>query len=390
MEANVLFSFSIAIIGFILIVIILYRQRPLSTKFLAAFLFTFTASNALIFLFESRYLIYVPFLFRIGPLFNYLCAPVLCFYFFFLINEKRQFKWWDLLHLIPATVYLIDFAPLYISSNEHKRQILEYMFRHEAQIVLLKEGWLIPSGTHYIFRHVIAIGYIAYLVYFLRRHSRLAKGRLLQVKELRNWVCFLIGTFLMYSVAGLLAFLFLPAYAWQATIWEAVALFSALGIMLLFKPFLLYGPYHTPGIVTNGDRPKQIVLSKDVSQHLENSLRDFIVQRQFLKQNIKIREVADQLKVQPYILSAYINHVYEKRFTDLINWLRIQYAKEGLVSGEWHMLTLEAIAEKAGFSNRTTFLTAFKKFEGMTPSTFLHKHKNGNLPQTDLADVEPE
>jgi len=34
-------------------------------------------------------------------------------------------------------------------------------------------------------------------------------------------------------------------------------------------------------------------------------------------------------------------------------------------------LTLETIAEKAGFNNRVTFLTAFKKFTGTTPSQYI-------------------
>ena len=60
------------------------------------------------------------------------------------------------------------------------------------------------------------------------------------------------------------------------------------------------------------------------------------------------------------------------RFNDLINWCRIQYIKDGLDSAKWNLLTLEGIGEEAGFNNRTTFLAAFKKFTGVTPTAFVH------------------
>ena len=69
-------------------------------------------------------------------------------------------------------------------------------------------------------------------------------------------------------------------------------------------------------------------------------------------------------------------------FNDLINQHRIKYIEDGLTNKKWESLTLEAIAGKAGFNNRITFLTAFKKFTGTTPTQYikrLHnaKHQNG-------------
>ena len=59
-------------------------------------------------------------------------------------------------------------------------------------------------------------------------------------------------------------------------------------------------------------------------------------------------------------------------------YYRVQYIKAGMVNRQWENITLEAIAEQAGFNNRTTFLSAFKKFTGMTPSGFmLSNAKNG-------------
>ena len=58
-------------------------------------------------------------------------------------------------------------------------------------------------------------------------------------------------------------------------------------------------------------------------------------------------------------------------FNDVINLHRIKYIEDGLANNKWESLTLEAIAEKAGFNNRITFLTAFKKFTGATPTQYI-------------------
>jgi YesN/AraC family two-component response regulator len=89
--------------------------------------------------------------------------------------------------------------------------------------------------------------------------------------------------------------------------------------------------------------------------------------------------VANYLNIQPHIFSAFVSQAYHANFNDVINGYRIKYIEEGLKNEKWNELTLEAIAEKAGFNNRVTFLTAFKKFTGTTPTQYI---KNIELQKT--------
>src|SRR5688572_983087 len=116
MEFNALFSFTAFVMGLILIGIVLYRHKHPSARFLAFFLFTLATSNFFFFLFESKYLLRVPFLFRMGALLTYLIAPAMLFYILFALNKKQQLSWRDAWHLVPALIFFIDFFPLYISS----------------------------------------------------------------------------------------------------------------------------------------------------------------------------------------------------------------------------------------------------------------------------------
>ena len=376
MGVNALFCFTVSIIGLILIVILLFKRGQPSTKWLALLLFILSSSCYLIYLFESRNMLAVPFFFRVGPLMLYFAAPALFFYIMYLMNEKRTLKWRDTLHLLPALIYFIDFLPLYMSSNEQKREILNSLFQNTRQAIMFREGWFMPNGLHYVLRHVISLGYIVYLVMLLRNIRRPDVRKLIRNLQMRQWLKLVLLHFFLYSIFGIITYFFAASqYSWLATVWVSIAIFAGLTMALLLRPDILYGTINLNG---HTSKPKVNTVHDQFPAQVQSSLRGFMENRRYLNKNIKLKTVADELGIQPYILSAYINQVYHMRFNDLINWCRIQYIKDGLIKGQWNLLTLEAIAEEAGFSNRTTFLTAFKKFTGVTPTAFLH----GDRPES--------
>jgi AraC-like DNA-binding protein len=376
MGVNALFCFAVSIIGIILVVILLYKHNQPSARWLAAFLLTLAFANYFIYLFESRYMLSMPYFFRVGPLLLYLSAPALLFYVRYLMNEKRPLRWFDALHLIPALIYFIDFSPLYFSSNEFKRQLLVSLFDHKEQAIMFREGWFVPDGVHYLLRNIIGVGYVVYITSMFRNIKNHDVRKLLRNVQLRQWLRLILIHFFLYSVFGIVIWFFSTSvFSWLATAWISLVIFGGMSITLLFSPDILYG---THGFSLNGHSHKNKPSNnhEPFPAHVQGALRDFMEKRHYLNKNIKLKNVADELSVQPYILSAYINQVYQMRFNDLINWCRVQYIKDGLTKGQWNLLTLEAIAEEAGFSNRTTFLTAFKKFMGVTPTAFLHGERD--------------
>jgi YesN/AraC family two-component response regulator len=63
------------------------------------------------------------------------------------------------------------------------------------------------------------------------------------------------------------------------------------------------------------------------------------------------------------------------RFNDFTNKYRVAYIKEKINEKYLDSYTLKSLASEAGFSNLTTFITAFKKIENCTPSEYLLKLK---------------
>lgn len=91
----------------------------------------------------------------------------------------------------------------------------------------------------------------------------------------------------------------------------------------------------------------------------------------YLQKNLKIGDVAKCLGVCRTYISNCINKTNGCSFSDYVNFLRIEYAKQQLKeSSEQKMIV---IAENAGFSSEQSFYRNFKKFTGMTPTKWMEK-----------------
>ena len=90
----------------------------------------------------------------------------------------------------------------------------------------------------------------------------------------------------------------------------------------------------------------------------------------FLNPTLKIGELAKALNIPAHHLSYVINSEYNQHFFDFINSYRIEKAKQDLKDKTKSHLTILAISQDVGFSSKSAFNDAFKKFTGTTPSSY--------------------
>jgi AraC-like DNA-binding protein len=110
-------------------------------------------------------------------------------------------------------------------------------------------------------------------------------------------------------------------------------------------------------------------LNKD---HYRPYLEEYLHKnRPFLTPGFSLQDMSLQTGINVPTLSALINKEYGMNFNDFINQYRVAYFKELVRRSEYHQWTLEAIANKAGFNSRTTFIRAFTKFADCSPSEYL-------------------
>ena len=91
-------------------------------------------------------------------------------------------------------------------------------------------------------------------------------------------------------------------------------------------------------------------------------------EKPYLTNDLRIKDLSEQLTLPSHQLSQVLNQHFGKSFFDYVNSYRVEEAKRLIaVHPEYTLLHL---AFEAGFNNKTSFVNAFKKFEGKTPSAF--------------------
>ena len=373
MNLTAFLSFAVLVTGCIVASIILYRNKDLPSRMLSFSLFTLNYAVLLIFLFESEYILYTPFFFRTGPLLYYLMVPSFYVYLVLVLKKRKQLRWTDALHLLPSIIYLVDFMPLFLSPVAYKLQIINSLLNHDQKTVLtFDEGWLMPSRIHFLGPVIIGLVYIFFAARMLFKYYREA-ARNKTKQAILGWLASAISLYFLLEVASLLIFFFAPAHQWLLTTMAVLVFFFTMSLILFSKPYILYGAYLNDAkpvidITKKSGNPN---LQPEKIRELQSRFDHYISEQHYLSSNTNLKEVAGRLNIPSYVLSMFIHQAYQMHFNDVINSHRIKYISEGLTNEQWGTLTLEAVGEMAGFNNRITFLNAFKKFTGVTPSQYL-------------------
>ncbi|NQY06133.1 MAG: AraC family transcriptional regulator [Flavobacteriaceae bacterium] len=90
----------------------------------------------------------------------------------------------------------------------------------------------------------------------------------------------------------------------------------------------------------------------------------------FVNKDLNLRTLAIVLETKEKELSRLINTCSKTNFYHFINEFRVAKFKELLTSPKAKQLSILGLAEEAGFSSKSTFYTAFKKVEGITPKQY--------------------
>ncbi|MBN2040353.1 MAG: AraC family transcriptional regulator [Spirochaetes bacterium] len=110
--------------------------------------------------------------------------------------------------------------------------------------------------------------------------------------------------------------------------------------------------------------------SNDILKRLIDLMEN---EKLYLDNELKLPALASRLEVSPHHLSQIINEKLNKNFFDFINRYRVEESKKMLTSEEYSHLNILAIGLEAGFNSNTTFISAFKRFEKVTPSGYRKK-----------------
>ncbi|MEO1216564.1 MAG: helix-turn-helix domain-containing protein [Bacteroidota bacterium] len=146
----------------------------------------------------------------------------------------------------------------------------------------------------------------------------------------------------------------------------SLTIFSTSFFMLsesrLFEKSWIAEKYETSGLNTN----QQAILNR-VQEVLEED-------QYYLQADASLSGLSKSLSLAPNYLSQSINTLLGQNFNEFINSYRIEEAKLRLLDENYSHLSIEGIGNSVGFRSKSAFYTAFKKYTGLTPATFVKEN----------------
>lgn len=119
-------------------------------------------------------------------------------------------------------------------------------------------------------------------------------------------------------------------------------------------------------------------LSDDDKQEIvDKILRVMETKAEIYSPDFSAERLAELVGSRYKYVSQVINETYHCNFSTYLNEYRIKEACRRMADKEHYgHLTIEAISQEVGFRSRASFINAFKKFTGLTPSQFMQMSGN--------------
>ena len=331
---------------------------------------------------------FTPFYLMIGPFFY--------FYVRGLLKDDYRLNKIDLIHFIPAALFLINILPYLFKGVDFKLQYAESVIK-DAHNILNLDYLFIPTSLSFLTRPIIAFAYVVASVILIYRKGLNENYLSHQASLIFKWLILFISiSTLLYL--GFLLFSFFAFYNNSldvTNIFAAAVLFSSIGgllllnLSLLFFPNILYGlPQLDYAISTRNNIQKEIELgiaedTKKQSRSFEISpeklsllklkVERYIEKKPYLSPEFNLSMMSAETDIPVHHLSYYFNEQLEVNFNTWKNDLKIAYVIDLIQHGSGEILTLDALAKQAGFGSRTSFFNSFKQKMGVTPSEYLNK-----------------
>jgi AraC-like DNA-binding protein len=321
----------------------------------------------------SKLMVHWPFLYRLAHPLALIFIPMPYLHVVF-YTKNRRWKWVDLIHAIPLLVFLVDYGHVLLLSNAEKLLIIKQEINDLNFMSEFRQSRFFPPRFHQDSRSVLLSVYwlteVIVLAKWLKSQTHITR----QNRIWKNWILlFLVCQFFMWSPFYLHLFGLKVMTSFHVVTSFSIVWLLISSLSLFFVPTLLYGNTQI------SENTKNAILKKAPPSAAEEKKWDQLMKliedrmaldRLFLKPGLNINDFSREIQVPVYQVSRCLNSKTGLGFVDYINQQRIQYCVSKFSQGQWLNLTLEAIAEECGFSNRNSFTKAFKKFNGQSPSDY--------------------
>ncbi len=243
--------------------------------------------------------------------------------------------------------------------------------RHLLPFALLALIGLLLYNTSYV-SYLPPIGFLQMLIYvsltfrYLHQHYT-------SIKSFVHWALPSIVTFTVILVANFA----LKALISLGQISVSDELLLSMTTLLSFPVF--YMAYREMNASPDfGPSPQKYRTSHLTDEQLDDHLRKvqsmMTKEKLFLDPDLQLSSLAEKVGIPQKYISQAINQRLKKSFTEYLLGLRLAQAEKDLIDPKNQHMTIQGIAQNAGFTSLSRFSQHFKQYKGMTPGQFQRRH----------------
>ncbi|WP_223270884.1 helix-turn-helix domain-containing protein [Subsaximicrobium wynnwilliamsii] len=310
----------------------------------------------------------------------FLLGPIIYFYTQSLLNKTFRLEKRDLIHFLPAALYMVYTIIIFVTD---KLILEEYYFYADGKDKDLAFWYQIAGLLSMLSYLLLSLRY--YFIYKNLAYQEVSFADAILFK----WIGHFLFVFTAILVLRVLFFILNPEW------WEFGSKFwYYLCFSVLFFYIALSGYFNTvraPFALDTSllDYPRKTNLKKEMessklkhSQQTEipdleewkSKITKFIEQEGlYTNPNLTLTDVASSLQTNRNLISKAINQGFQMNFNDYVNAQRVDAVISKFRSGQQNSKTLLGIALDCGFNSKSTFNRAFKKKTLLTPKDFLDK-----------------
>lgn len=288
-----------------------------------------------------------------------LIGPLFYFYISSFLKKK------DLLN----NINLLPFMPFAVSLA-----FLSIYYRFSKQFIIWESGLdLYDTILILAFNFV----YILLSVKSMKSANINLKGffRSITVASHNTWLQVLLSGFIILWIVNLNSFaIFMivkkPGWcAYTASIYALTAFLfvNILMFMILVKPDIYY-------VLTKYKNNK--LQESDKQEYLRMLKAYMESHKPFLNPDISLETLANEISVNPRILSQIINETFNKSFKSYILEFRIAESMKILADQKAKKLTILEVLYQVGFNSKSTFNNQFKLYTNLTPQEYRSRYVN--------------
>jgi AraC-like DNA-binding protein len=326
---------------------------------------------------NAKILRHVPYILKIGIVFYFMIPAFIYLYLKSFLTKSLYLNKKHLLFLIVPFIALLDYVYFHIQNSSQIDEIVKMIESNNIYIIKL-EGF-IPFEINILFRFLYMLPFVIYVIKLVINQSK-KPFLMTEDKKTFAFIKYLLFA-IIYAYINFFAALVLPLLENKINYTDslnsgliiiagAIILFIVMSILL--SPELLFD-------LKEKDKKVGKIIKESIEESTEmlKAIESKMMEEKFyLNENFSSQDVLVHFEITRNKLDELLTHIKGLSFADWLNTLRIEYAKNLLLTHNKY--TIDAISSMSGYSSRSAFYAAFKKVTNITPTEFIRQAKNNS------------